>query len=129
MTSTQWPFPSVTEPQWLTPPGPQDPYLAAARDAVLRCAVAPNADGDPVGRALTAARELAERLDWVLLSLVGEARAGGASWEDVGAALGVSKQAAHKRFSPYVALALEQARAAADVPSPRGAGQPVVPHS
>lgn len=111
-TPPSWPFPSVTDPSWLTPPGGRDPYLDAARSAVLTFTPASGdtADGTAVERALTAAREVADRLDWVLLSLVGEARGAGASWEDVGAALGVSKQAAHKRFAPYVAAALEQAR-------------------
>lgn len=135
MTSPLWPFPSVTDRAWLCPPGPPDPYLVAARDAVLRCAppggdrCEGDAEGDAVSGALTAARELADRLDWVMLSLVGEARGSGASWEQVGAALGVSKQAAHKRFSPYVALARAQAAAPADVPAPRRPQQPLAPQS
>ena len=37
-----------------------------------------------------------------MLSLVGEARANGVTWAEVGASLGVSKQAAQQRFAPYV---------------------------
>lgn len=88
-------------------PSPDDPYLRACRQAVLALLDQPEAAGEHrVTLALTVARELAERTDWVLLSLVGEARGQGLSWAQVGAALGVSKQAAHKRFGPYVAEAL-----------------------
>lgn len=116
MTTPSWPFPSVADPAWLTPPGPADPYLAAAREAVrsLLPPVEGAAGPQHLRSALTAAREVADRLEWVLLSLVGEARGAGLSWEDVAASLGVSKQAAHKRFSPYVRLAVQQAATPAD---------------
>jgi hypothetical protein len=71
--------------------------------------------GEELLAAVAGTREVVDRLDWVLLSLVGEARAQGVSWEDVGAALGVSKQAAHKRFSPHLADAY--ARAGAPAPA------------
>jgi len=67
--------------------------------------------GDPEGlaAALGHLASLAERVDWALLSVVGEARSIGMSWQSIGAALGVSKQAAQQRFARYVAEALEQA--------------------
>lgn len=108
----EWPYASVSDPAWLSPPGAADPYLAAARDAVR--ALLPDGSGpDHVQAGLAAAAQLRERLDWVLLSLVGEGRAAGLSWSQVGAALGVRKQAAHQRYGPYVEAALAQARASA----------------
>jgi hypothetical protein len=112
VTST-WPYPSLRDPRWLLPPGPPDPALAAAREAVRGLLPAPAAARDDVLAAVSLARDVAERLDWVLLSLVGEARGRGASWEDVAGALGVSRQAAHKRFSSVVAEALARAGAVA----------------
>ncbi len=53
---------------------------------------------------------IAERIDWAMLSLVGEARAHVVSWSAIGASLGVTKQAAQQRFAPYVKQALEQAK-------------------
>jgi hypothetical protein len=59
-------------------------------------------EGTPVEQ-LTAASELAERLrargDELLDQLVDAARAGGASWSEIGCALGTSKQAAQQRFA------------------------------
>ena len=123
MATPGWPYPSLRDPAWMAPPGPPDPALVAARDAVRRlagpapgpAAAGPGASpADDVLGAVTAAQELAERVDWVLLSLVGEARGAGASWERVAAALGVSRQAAHKRFAPVVAEALARAAAPAE---------------
>ena len=109
-----WPYPSVTDRTWLATAGRADPYLESCRKAV-RSLLPPSRPGpatpEYLASALTAARELADRVDWALLSLVGEARASGMTWEQLGQALGVSKQAAHQRFAPYVALALEQAAA------------------
>lgn len=115
-----WPYASVTHQSWLAPPGHDDPYLDACRDAVRRLLPSSSgpADADYLLHAVTAAQELADRIDWVLLSLVGEARGAGLSWERVAGALGVSKQAAHKRFAPYVAQALDRAAEAGDDPAP-----------
>ena len=61
--------------------------LGAAADAASR---------DPRGglRAVAALRRLVERLEALQ---VGNARRVGWSWEEIGAALGVSKQAVHKK--------------------------------
>ena len=60
-------------------------------------------DGDPVAR-IMAAVEVAESLGDVADHLVGHfvdaARAGGASWAQIGVGLGVSKQAVQQRFVP-----------------------------
>ena len=107
--SDDWPYPSVTEPRWLAPG--EDGYLAVARDGVLRLLPAGASRTESVLAGLVAAQQLRDRLDWVLLSLVGEGRAAGLSWSQVGQALGVRKQAAHQRYGPYVEAALAQARA------------------
>ncbi len=107
-----WPYASVSDPAWLSPPGTADPYLASARDAV-RDLLPAGSGPEHLLAGLAAAAQLRERLDWVLLSLVGEGRAAGLSWSQVGTALGVRKQAAHQRYGPYVEAALAQARASA----------------
>ena len=73
--------------------------------------------GDPVSSdpesllaGLSHLAAIGERIEWAMLSLVGESRAAGVSWAAVGAALGVSKQAAQQRFAPYVKAAMEQAQ-------------------
>lgn len=106
-----WPYVPLTDPRWLAPG--DDIVLAAARD-VVRGLLPPGASPtDQLLTGLTAAAQLRERLDWILLSLVGEGRAAGLSWSQVGTALGVRKQAAHQRYGPYVDAALAQARASA----------------
>ena len=106
-----WPYASFGSPAWLRPEQ-SDPALDRARELALSL-VRPS---PPVDRAelllaaVAGTREVADRLDWVLLSLVGEARAQGLSWEEVGAALGVSRQAAHKRYAPHLADAYARAR-------------------
>jgi len=74
--------------------------------------------GDPVSAepesllaGLSHLAAIGERIEWAMLSLVGESRAAGVSWAAVGGALGVSKQAAQQRFAPYVKAAMEQAQA------------------
>ncbi|HEX6197373.1 MAG TPA: helix-turn-helix domain-containing protein [Jiangellaceae bacterium] len=53
---------------------------------------------DPVAglRAVAALRRLADRLEALQ---VDNARAHGWSWDEIGAALGVSRQAVHKRYA------------------------------
>ena len=128
--TTPWPYASVTHESWLAPPDSPDPYLDACRDAVRRLLPTSSggADADYLLEAVTAAQELADRIDWVLLSLVGESRCAGLSWERVAGALGVSKQAAHKRFAPYVAQALARAaEAEGSGTPPEPAGGPAEP--
>ncbi|OEU97876.1 hypothetical protein AN217_08435 [Streptomyces qinglanensis] len=70
---------------------------AAGADEAVRTAQAA-LDGDPaVGlRAVAALRRLAERLEALQ---VDSARRHGWSWDEIGAALGVSRQAVHKKHS------------------------------
>lgn len=58
----------------------------------------PGKIADPV-RALEGIAAIAEALEWQARTYVWEARKLDRSWADIGAALGISKQAAHKRFS------------------------------
>ena len=58
-------------------------------------------DGGPLDRladAVIAANRLDEQADALIGYFVDQARASGASWNDIGASMGVSKQAAQKRF-------------------------------
>jgi hypothetical protein len=112
MTPTPWPYPSYADRHWLGGDRAPDRSLAAVVRAV-RSTVTESGEsvsGDPPsllgGLAHLAA--IAERVDWAMLSLVGEARANGVTWAQVGAALGVSKQAAQQRFAQYVKQALDQ---------------------
>jgi hypothetical protein len=54
---------------------------------------------DRVGAAVDVAGGLHERADTLVDHVVGEARRAGVSWTDIGGRLGVSKQAARKRFT------------------------------
>lgn len=58
-------------------------------------------DGEPLDRladAVMAASQLDEQSDALIGYFVDQARASGASWSQIGAAMGVTKQAAQKRF-------------------------------
>lgn len=114
MPETPWPYPAFASRSWLGGASSGDPALVAAIRAV-RGLLAEQGGQPGTGSAallagLRSAAELGERLDWAMLSLVGEARCQGASWSQVGAALGVSKQAAHARFADLVAQALARAK-------------------
>lgn len=114
MTTSPWPYPSYSDRRWLGGDRGGDRELAAVV-RTLRSTVAEaghRADGDPESLlvALTHLASLGERIDWAMLSLVGEARSRGVSWAGIGAALGVTKQAAQQRFGPYVKAAVEQAQ-------------------
>jgi hypothetical protein len=119
MSRPGWPYPSYSDRRWLGGEHGPDMALAAVVSAVRATAAATAAatvDAPPPGsdRALLAGLthlgEIAERIDWALLSLVGEARAAGVTWADIGAALGVSRQAAQQRFAPWVAEAMTRRR-------------------
>jgi hypothetical protein len=109
-----WPYPSYADRRWLGGDRGSDRALAAVVRAV-RGLVADA--GDPVDRspeslllALSLLADLRERVDWAMLSIVGEARTdAGVTWAALGEALGVTKQAAQQRFAGYVNEALRQA--------------------
>jgi hypothetical protein len=118
MTTSPWPYPSYADLRWLGGERGSDRALAAVIKS-LRAAVAEA--GDPVSSdpesllaALTHLAAIAERVDWAMLSVVGEARAHGLPWVAIGASLGVTKQAAAQRFGPYVKEAMKQAAEPAD---------------
>lgn len=110
-----WPYPAFGTPTWLRPPG-DDWALDSARRLALSLVETGATDGRPqlLLDAVARARDVAERLEWVVLSLVGEARGEGLSWDQVAAALGVSKQAAHARYASLVADAYARAGAGQD---------------
>src|SRR5215472_9912324 len=60
-------------------------------------------DGGPldnVSDAFTVSEQLGEQADALIGYFVDQARRSGASWSQIGSAMGVSKQAAQKRFVP-----------------------------
>lgn len=113
ISGAEWPYASYADPGWLGGERGTDRALAAVvrsvRGLVHESGDRQRADPEGLGAALGHLAALAERVDWALLSVVGEARAAGMSWQAIGAALGVSKQAAQQRFGRYVARAVEQA--------------------
>ena len=56
------------------------------------------AEPGPTLRALTEYRDQAQYIEGKLRSLVVSARYEGASWEQIGQALGITRQAAYQRF-------------------------------
>ncbi len=108
-----WPYPSYADRLWLGGERGADRALAAVvralRGLVTESGGRPGGDREALLDAMTQLAMIGERIDWALLSLVGEARTQGVSWQGIGAALGVTKQAAQQRFAPYVKEALEQA--------------------
>jgi hypothetical protein len=116
MTTSCWPYPSYSDRRWLGGERVEDRALAAVIKA-LRTTVAEtgrpvSTDPDSLLDALSHLAEIAERIDWAMLSLVGESRSAGLPWSVIGGALGVTKQAAQQRFAPYVREAIEQAEQA-----------------
>ncbi len=112
MTTPPWPYPSFGSPHWLRGDG-RDAALAAIRVAVHDTVSGGGhvVDDSAESRlaALAALADLGERIDWALLALTGECRARGMAWAQIGAALGISKQAVQKRFGPWIEQALAQA--------------------
>lgn len=113
MTTSPWPYRSYADRRWLGGERGEDPALAA----VVRSVRSTVADaGEPVTdspdsllSAMTQLAAIAERIDWAMLSLIGEARTHDVPWSAIGASLGVSKQAVQQRFAPYVKQAMDQA--------------------
>lgn len=68
-----------------------------AEKAVARALSDVAAAKDPASR-LAAARAVRESAEELEQALVDEARAGGATWSEIGAAYGMTKQAAQQRF-------------------------------
>jgi hypothetical protein len=115
MATSDWPYPSYLDRRWLGGERGSDRALAAVVSAVRRTAGTGDGAALPAGdgallAGLTHLGEIAERVDWALLSVVGEARATGATWAEIGNALGVSRQAAQQRFAPWVREALARRR-------------------
>jgi hypothetical protein len=79
-----------------------DTYIAERASATVTSYLADVADyqaaDDPVS-ALSAARWAAQEVEALERSLVRHARSQGSSWALIGYALGVSRQAAHERYS------------------------------
>ena len=79
------------------------PEIPTRLDNLIEYTKKNHPDGDPLQH-LTAAVVVSERLGELADHLVGhfgdQARRAGASWTDIGRAMGVSKQAAQKRFVP-----------------------------
>lgn len=112
-TPIRWPYPSYADRSWLGGDRGPDRVLAGVVRA-LRSLVAESggrAEPEPASLldGLSQLAAMGERVDWAMLSLIGEARTMGVSWQSIGNALGVTKQAAQQRFAPYVKQALEQA--------------------
>jgi hypothetical protein len=114
MGSSPWPYRSYADRHWLGGEGGDDHALAAVvravRSTVSEAGEAVSDAPESLLTGLAQVAAIAERAEWAMLSLVGEARANAVAWSAIGAALGVSKQAAQQRFAPYVKQALEQAR-------------------
>jgi hypothetical protein len=106
-----WPYPSYFDRSWLGGERGADRSLVAVISAVRQTAESnpePAAAGSDAAllAGLRHLSEVAERVDWALLSVVGEARANGTTWAAIGQALGVSRQAAQQRFAPWVREAM-----------------------
>src|SRR5918993_4931090 len=79
-------------------------------DDLIQLVRAEHPDGDPLfllSDAVLIAEQLGDVADHLIGHFVDQARRAGASWTDIGHSMGVSKQAAQKRFVP---------RATTDVP-------------
>ena len=110
---TTWPYPSYADRRWLGGENNTDKALATVIRAVrgLVSQTGGRTDGSPESlvHALAQLADLGERVEWAMLSVIGEARTGGVTWSAIGDALGVTKQAAQQRFAPYVKEALQRA--------------------
>jgi hypothetical protein len=84
-------------------PAPPPAELVAAWTTVV-------GEVDPL-TALGAARDLKEQLTLWEAQLARAALAGGATWDTIGGALGISRQAAWERLRPRIAAAIDADRA------------------
>lgn len=107
-----WPYPSYADRRWLGGDRGEDAALATVVRGLRELVRDGPTGGDPPGllHALGQLADLGERVEWAMLSLIGEARCQGVTWKAIGEALGVTKQAAQQRFAPYVQQALDRAR-------------------
>jgi hypothetical protein len=79
--------------------------LPARLDELVAYVRDENPDSDPLSHVATAvavSERLGELADHLIGHFVDEARRAGASWTDIGQSMGVTKQAAQKRFVPRV---------------------------
>src|SRR5919198_1221261 len=77
--------------------------LPARLDDLIAYVKAQHADGSPLDHlsaAVGAADQLGDLADHLIGHFVDQARRAGASWTEIGQSMGVSKQAAQKRFVP-----------------------------
>jgi len=113
-----WPYPSYADRRWLGGERGPDKALAGVVRALraLAAETGGTVDGSPASllHALTQLADLGERVEWAMLSVIGEARTEGVTWGAIGDALGVTKQAAQQRFAPYVKQALDRATVTAE---------------
>lgn len=113
-----WPYPSYADRRWLGGDRGTDRALAAVVRAVRGLVAESGGAVEPTPESLLHAlgrlADLGERVEWAMLSVVGEARTEGVTWAAIGEALGVTKQAAQQRFAPYVREALAQASVAVE---------------
>jgi hypothetical protein len=110
---TPWPYPSYADRRWLGGDRGPDPALAAVvrsiRALVTETGGSVGTESESLLHGLARLADLGERVEWAMLSVIGEARSQEVTWQAIGSALGVTKQAAQQRFAPYVKQALEQA--------------------
>src|SRR3954469_15548813 len=96
VSDEQWPYPSYADRTWLGGERGSDRPLAAVvralRGLVTESGGPAVRDPEALLGPLNHLAMVGERVDWALLSLVGEARARGVSWQAIGTSLGVSKQ-------------------------------------
>lgn len=108
-----WPYPSYADRRWLGGDRGEDAALATVvrgvRDLVRDSGGPVGGDPPALLHALGQLADVGERVEWAMLSLIGEARCQGVTWKAIGEALGVTKQAAQQRFAPYVQQALDRA--------------------
>ncbi len=80
-----------------------EPTPPVRLDDLISSVLAAHPDGDPLTRlsdAVLVAEQLADHADHLVGHFVDQARRAGASWAEIGRSMGVTKQAAQKRFVP-----------------------------